>query len=121
MKITDLSVETFILGGMNHRIYRQKSRFTAPIHKLHLYQAVSSDKFMQLGSFACYLCVSIFFKINFYENIFQEYHLSNRLDPDQARNFSGLNWVQTVHKSLSADNTIVQIMFTVVALGPVTC
>ena len=34
--------------------------------------------------------------VNFLENFFQEYYLSNRLDPDQVRL---LIWVQTVCKS----------------------
>ena len=67
------------------------------------------------GNFACFIVVcSHFLKLTF-QKIFQDYmHLdsaSSNLDPDQAWNFSGLIWVQTVckvylplHKVGVADN-----------------
>ena len=49
---------------------------------------------------AFWLSADFFYKINFFEKLFQEYHLSvkNSLDPDQADNLSGLVWVQIVCK-----------------------
>ena len=48
----------------------------------------------------------IFFKINFFEKFFQEYHLSvNRLDPNQVRYFVGLDLGANCLQRLSADDT----------------
>ena len=52
-----------------------------------------------LGNVHAFCRLLIFFKIYFLKKFFQEYHLSVRLDPDQARHFSALIWVQTVCKS----------------------
>ena len=47
----------------------------------------------------------IFFKINFFEKLFQEYHVSNSLDPDQARHFVGPDLRPNCLQKLSADDT----------------
>ena len=45
-------------------------------------------------------CRLMMFKINYIEKFFRKYHLeSSSLDPDQARHWSGLIWVQSVCKS----------------------
>ena len=56
---------------------------------------------MQLGILNAFCGLLIFFKINFFKKLFQEYHqsvnLSNSLGPDQARHFlMGLILVETV-------------------------
>ena len=47
-----------------------------------LHQHVTSRKF-----FMNFCCLLIFFKINFFEKFYQEYHQSNILDPVQVRHF----------------------------------
>ena len=52
-----------------------------------------------LDNFASYFCrLLIFFKINFFKKLFQEYHQSVSLDQDQAQHFVMPIWVHTVCK-----------------------
>ena len=47
----------------------------------------------------------IFFKINFFKKFFQEYHMSNSLDPDKARHFVGPHLGPTCLQRLPSDGT----------------
>ena len=57
-----------------------------------------------MHAFFCRLLI-FFFKIDFFEKFFQEYHQSVSLDPNQARHFVGPNLGPTCLQKLSADNT----------------
>ena len=59
------------------------------IHTFHI-NSLPSGKF-----FMPFCCLLIFFKITFFEKVFQEYHLSVK----QIESKSGLIWVQSVCKS----------------------
>ena len=55
--------------------------------------------------------------VNFFEKLFQEYHLGVRLDPDQAGHFvrpdlilSGLIWVQSVCKGYQQRTLVDELM-----------
>ena len=55
--------------------------------------------------FRAFLTSADFFKINFFEKFFQEYHQSvNSLDPDQAGHSVGPDLGQSCLQRLSADN-----------------
>ena len=60
-----------------------------------------------LGDFHAFLSSAIFFfKINYFEKFFKEYHHSaNSLDPDQARRFVGPDLGSNCLQKLSADDT----------------
>ena len=64
---------------------------------------------MPPGKFFMLFCrLLIFFKINFFEKFFQQYHQSVkqiRLDPDQAKHFVGPDLGPICLQWLSADNT----------------
>ena len=51
-------------------------------------------------------CLLNFFKINFFEKFFQEYHLSDRLDPDQARHIVRPDLGPNCLQRLSAEDTV---------------
>ena len=58
------------------------------------------------GNFSCFFLLSAdFFKINFFEKFFKEYHLSVRLDPDQAQGFVGPDLGPNCLTNFSADDT----------------
>ena len=62
--------------------------------------------FLATGKFYNLFCRQlIFFKINFFEKFFEEYQLSNSLDPDQTQRFVGSGLGQNCLQRLSAGDT----------------
>ena len=63
--------------------------------------------FCLLSIFLCFFCpLLIFFRINFFEKFFQEYHQSvNSLDPDQVLHFFRPDLGPNCLQKLSADDT----------------
>ena len=62
-----------------------------------------------LGNFACFFYLLMFFKFNFFEKFFHEYHQSvKNLDPDQAQHFVGPDLGPKCLQKLPADDTCKQ-------------